>query len=242
MFQRVHRWRKGRGAKAGEGRRDQHLLCGFGAPIWEVPQVGVREVTRQRKEDCRIKQKPWKLTSLLLMCTKTVLILAPFVLSALTPPVYLFFLLLRIMMLSVLKNTKTPVKFWFLKNYLSPAFKVGFFYFENQQISHHWSSFFSIRQWCELQTGVLKIKVKHAAGMRCFNSACRRKSLQKCKDFNAFIHRYHSCFLTLFTLALVVKPRYPADNIVFFLLVKVTDKKCLNHFGFVNQIPTQPIP
>ncbi|XP_056283243.1 UDP-glucose:glycoprotein glucosyltransferase 1 isoform X2 [Pseudoliparis swirei] len=29
----------------------------------------------------------------------------------------------RIMMLSVLKNTKTPVKFWFLKNYLSPSFK-----------------------------------------------------------------------------------------------------------------------
>lgn len=30
--------------------------------------------------------------------------------------------LLRIMMLSTLKNTKTPVKFWFLKNYLSPSF------------------------------------------------------------------------------------------------------------------------
>ncbi|XP_054270383.1 UDP-glucose:glycoprotein glucosyltransferase-like isoform X1 [Macrosteles quadrilineatus] len=30
---------------------------------------------------------------------------------------------LRIMMLSVLKNTKSPVKFWFLKNYLSPTFK-----------------------------------------------------------------------------------------------------------------------
>ncbi|XP_053565723.1 UDP-glucose:glycoprotein glucosyltransferase 1 isoform X2 [Bombina bombina] len=30
---------------------------------------------------------------------------------------------LRIMMLSVLKNTQTPVKFWFLKNYLSPTFK-----------------------------------------------------------------------------------------------------------------------
>uniref|UniRef100_A0A8C4X676 UDP-glucose ceramide glucosyltransferase-like 1 n=1 Tax=Erpetoichthys calabaricus TaxID=27687 RepID=A0A8C4X676_ERPCA len=30
---------------------------------------------------------------------------------------------LRIMMLSVLKNTNTPVKFWFLKNYLSPTFK-----------------------------------------------------------------------------------------------------------------------
>ncbi|XP_016132638.1 UDP-glucose:glycoprotein glucosyltransferase 1-like [Sinocyclocheilus grahami] len=30
---------------------------------------------------------------------------------------------LRIMMLSVIKHTKTPVKFWFLKNYLSPTFK-----------------------------------------------------------------------------------------------------------------------
>ncbi|XP_069495887.1 UDP-glucose:glycoprotein glucosyltransferase 2 isoform X2 [Ambystoma mexicanum] len=30
---------------------------------------------------------------------------------------------LRIMMLSVLRNTKTPVKFWFLKNYLSPTFQ-----------------------------------------------------------------------------------------------------------------------
>ena len=30
----------------------------------------------------------------------------------------------RIMMLSVLQNTKSPVKFWFLKNYLSPNFKV----------------------------------------------------------------------------------------------------------------------
>lgn len=31
---------------------------------------------------------------------------------------------LRIMMLTVLKNTKSPVKFWFLKNYLSPTLKV----------------------------------------------------------------------------------------------------------------------
>ncbi|XP_064638451.1 UDP-glucose:glycoprotein glucosyltransferase 1-like isoform X2 [Lineus longissimus] len=30
---------------------------------------------------------------------------------------------LRIMMLSVMKNTKSKVKFWFLKNYLSPSFK-----------------------------------------------------------------------------------------------------------------------
>ncbi|KAF7242033.1 UDP-glucose:glycoprotein glucosyltransferase 2 [Varanus komodoensis] len=31
--------------------------------------------------------------------------------------------MIRIMMLSVLRHTKTPVKFWFLKNYLSPTFK-----------------------------------------------------------------------------------------------------------------------
>lgn len=31
---------------------------------------------------------------------------------------------LRIMMLSVIKHTKSPVKFWFLKNYLSPILKV----------------------------------------------------------------------------------------------------------------------
>jgi UDP-glucose:glycoprotein glucosyltransferase len=30
---------------------------------------------------------------------------------------------LKIMMLTVLKNTKSPVKFWFLENYLSPKFK-----------------------------------------------------------------------------------------------------------------------
>lgn len=29
------------------------------------------------------------------------------------------------MMLSVIKHTKTPVKFWFLKNYLSPTLKVS---------------------------------------------------------------------------------------------------------------------
>lgn len=33
---------------------------------------------------------------------------------------------LKIMMLSVLKHTKTPVKFWFLKNYLSPQIKVTY--------------------------------------------------------------------------------------------------------------------
>lgn len=37
------------------------------------------------------------------------------------------------MMLTVMKNTKSPVKFWFLKNYLSPTFQVlkateNFFY------------------------------------------------------------------------------------------------------------------
>ena len=36
---------------------------------------------------------------------------------------HLYERLLRIMMLSVLKHTKSPIKFWFLKNYLSPTFK-----------------------------------------------------------------------------------------------------------------------
>lgn len=36
---------------------------------------------------------------------------------------HLYERLLRIMMLSLLKHTKMPVKFWFLKNYLSPQFK-----------------------------------------------------------------------------------------------------------------------
>jgi UDP-glucose:glycoprotein glucosyltransferase len=36
---------------------------------------------------------------------------------------HLYERLLRIMMLSLLKHTKSPVKFWFLKNYLSPQFK-----------------------------------------------------------------------------------------------------------------------
>uniref|UniRef100_W8AWU6 UDP-glucose:glycoprotein glucosyltransferase n=1 Tax=Ceratitis capitata TaxID=7213 RepID=W8AWU6_CERCA len=35
---------------------------------------------------------------------------------------HLYERLMRIMMLSVLKHTKSPVKFWFLKNYLSPQF------------------------------------------------------------------------------------------------------------------------
>lgn len=35
---------------------------------------------------------------------------------------------LKIMILSVLKNTRRPVKFWFIKNYLSPQFKVVYVY------------------------------------------------------------------------------------------------------------------
>jgi hypothetical protein len=36
---------------------------------------------------------------------------------------HLYERLLKIMILSVLKNTQSPVKFWFIKNYLSPGFK-----------------------------------------------------------------------------------------------------------------------
>ena len=51
---------------------------------------------------------------------------------------------LKIMILSVLKNTRRPVKFWFIKNYLSPQFKVNiathgsffFFFFKNILFRH----------------------------------------------------------------------------------------------------------
>ncbi|XP_007441084.1 UDP-glucose:glycoprotein glucosyltransferase 2, partial [Python bivittatus] len=51
---------------------------------------------------------------------------------------------LRIMMLSVLRHTKTPVKFWFLKNYLSPTFKEVIPYmaeeygFEYELVQYKW--------------------------------------------------------------------------------------------------------
>ncbi|MBN3275545.1 UGGG1 glucosyltransferase, partial [Polyodon spathula] len=59
---------------------------------------------------------------------------------------------LRIMMLSVLKHTKTPVKFWFLKNYLSPAFKVFIPYmaeeygFQYELVQYKWP------RWLHQQT------------------------------------------------------------------------------------------
>ncbi|XP_018571194.1 UDP-glucose:glycoprotein glucosyltransferase [Anoplophora glabripennis] len=59
---------------------------------------------------------------------------------------------LRIMMLSVLKHTKTPVKFWFLKNYLSPQIKDFLPYmakeygFEYELVQYKWP------RWLHQQT------------------------------------------------------------------------------------------
>lgn len=59
---------------------------------------------------------------------------------------------LRIMMLSVLKHTKTPVKFWFLKNYLSPTFKdflphmAREYQFEYELVQYKWP------RWLHQQT------------------------------------------------------------------------------------------
>ncbi|CAH1102652.1 unnamed protein product [Psylliodes chrysocephalus] len=59
---------------------------------------------------------------------------------------------LRIMMLSVLKHTKTPVKFWFLKNYLSPQVKDFLPYmakeygFEYELVQYKWP------RWLHQQT------------------------------------------------------------------------------------------
>nr|XP_022912908.1 UDP-glucose:glycoprotein glucosyltransferase [Onthophagus taurus] len=59
---------------------------------------------------------------------------------------------IRIMMLSVLKHTKTPVKFWFLKNYLSPQIKDFLPYmakeygFEYELVQYKWP------RWLHQQT------------------------------------------------------------------------------------------
>jgi UDP-glucose:glycoprotein glucosyltransferase len=53
---------------------------------------------------------------------------------------------LKIMMLSVVRNTKAPVKFWLLRNFLSPAFKesIGAFArkhgFEYELVTYKWPS------------------------------------------------------------------------------------------------------
>lgn len=53
---------------------------------------------------------------------------------------------LKIMMLSVVRNTKSPVKFWLLRNFLSPAFKetIGAFAskhgFEYELVTYKWPS------------------------------------------------------------------------------------------------------
>jgi UDP-glucose:glycoprotein glucosyltransferase len=65
---------------------------------------------------------------------------------------HLYERLLRIMMLSVLKNTQTPVKFWFLKNYLSPTFKDSLprlserYGFEYELVQYKWP------RWLHQQT------------------------------------------------------------------------------------------
>ncbi|VDD80862.1 unnamed protein product [Mesocestoides corti] len=59
---------------------------------------------------------------------------------------------LRIMMLSVIRNTKSPVKFWFLKNYLSPPFKefipemAAEYGFEYELVQYQWP------RWLHAQT------------------------------------------------------------------------------------------
>jgi len=59
---------------------------------------------------------------------------------------------LRIMMLTVMKNTKTPVKFWFLKNFLSPTMTAFLphmakeYGFQYELVQYHWP------HWLHAQT------------------------------------------------------------------------------------------
>lgn len=58
-IQGIHRRRNGGGAEAAEGRRDQHLLRGFGPSVRALPQVSIGDVS-----GWRTRQNPGKLTPL----------------------------------------------------------------------------------------------------------------------------------------------------------------------------------
>lgn len=60
MIQGIHRRSGGGGAEAGEGRRAQHLLAGFGPSVREIPQVSLGDDGRQREGG---KKDPGKATS-----------------------------------------------------------------------------------------------------------------------------------------------------------------------------------
>ena len=70
---------------------------------------------------------------------------------------HLYERLMRVMMLSVLRNTKTLVKFWFLKNYLSPSFKESLdimkaeYEFEYALVEYKWP------RWLNQQTDKQRI-------------------------------------------------------------------------------------
>ena len=53
--------------------------------------------------------------------------------------IIVIFLSSRIMMLTVMKNTKNPVKFWFLKNFLSPTMTVMINDFTSDPVNIAWS-------------------------------------------------------------------------------------------------------
>jgi len=76
---------------------------------------------------------------------------------------HLYERLLRIMMLSVVKQTTAPVKFWFLKNYLSPKFKEIIPYmaekygFEYELVTYKWPSW--LRKQTEKQRIIWAYKI-----------------------------------------------------------------------------------
>jgi len=59
------------------------------------------------------------------------------------------------MILSVLKNTQRPVKFWFIKNYLSPQFKVCLHLFLHLFIFHFENTWFLSFIYFELVQDVI---------------------------------------------------------------------------------------
>lgn len=100
----------GRGPKKDEGEKKEDVLN-----IFSVASGHLYE--RFLRYEFLISQS---LSLVTLQALKVIFFSALILLSSPSPS-HLYF---RIMMLSLLRHTKTPVKFWFLKNYLSPSFKV----------------------------------------------------------------------------------------------------------------------
>jgi len=90
--------------------------------------------------------------------------------------------LMRIMMLSVIRNTKTKVKFWILENYASPAFRKSL-----PIVSKAYGFDYEFVQY--------KVRFKSSAKNQNFNYGKKLQFLKKKSKFAIFVKNLNSQFL-----------------------------------------------